>query len=1326
MNEQRRISGARRHRRKLLVLLILLAVAAASWMYLHSDPFKEMVKNKVTAELERATGGRVEMGRFTWSVSELGVAGEDVTIHGLEGKDEPPLAHADRVVVQAKVFSWIGRDFGLRNIELTRPVVHITVNPDGTSNVPSPGRARTSGGPQPIDTLFRLQIDNLVIEDGSVAWNHERIPLAMTATNVRAGLNYIAVDDRYEGKLSAGSAALRYKSAEPVALRSELSFNLFQNHLELTSLVLETKLSRIEGEGKIPDLRTPVLDLRYRGNLEMLEWTPLLATRNVRAGNATVAGNASLSADAYNIQTQATVRSLEFQHGNILVRGVAAAALVAFDGEKLTVRNLVAQTLGGVVKGEATLSGLEAGSQQQGTIKLDVARLDLPVVLAAAPIDVLAGMPLTGRVSGHVTADWRGEPENTLADFDLRLERPLSSAAEQLPVSGQIRGKFAMRGERLELAQADLATPGTTAHMTGMLGGERAQMSVTIETTRLAEFDPVIRNIAGERGIPLKVQGKAAFRGTISGALKAPAVKGNLQLTDFDSVLAPAVAAKAPTSIHWDTLRADIDYSQQTFAISNGQLRRRAAAIDASGAVSLFKGRFTDLSTFQMQSRIHNVDLADVQTIAGTQYPISGVLNGEFRLGGTKSSPRGNGKLRVDDASLYGEAVRTFTADLRLEGRQVSAENIIVAENGGRLTGSGRYRSDTERFAFTASGSGFDLAHFKSLENSYATLGGVASLSAAGEGTLAQPTINGKLKIENFSVNGEALGDFTAQASTSGRELRLEAQTEFRTSSLKLNGTAQLTGDFPARGTVQLSDFHLDSRTVPRIAGKVNGSISANGTFDFAGPLKNPRAMTLKGEIPTAVAVIENIQLTNDGPIVFAVSDQALTLQQFHVKGEGTNLQATGTIGLTGDQKMNFRAQGEANLRLFQGFNRDLQSYGNLVLSTSVGGTLAKPELAGQIQIQNGGVAFIDLPNGLSEINGVFVFDQNRLRIQSLSAKSGGGLLNIGGYIAYRNGLYFDLTAKGDDIRLRYPEGVSSVANADLHLTGTTRSSLLAGDVLVTKFGINPRFDFALYLARSRQVEDSRAQKNPVLDSMRLDIHVITTADLRVETSLAKLAGDADLRIRGTAADPAVLGRINIVEGNIFFSGTQYNLERGDILFINPRGIDPVLNLEATARVREYDITIGFHGKPTGLSTTYRSEPPLPSADIIALLALGRTRDDTRLTNTPEQSLTETAQNAILGQALDAAISNRVQRLFGVSRIKIDPQVGGPENATARVTIEQQVNNNVTLTYITNLSSANQQIIQAEFNVNRNVSVVVVRDQNGVLGFDVKVRQRKR
>jgi translocation and assembly module TamB len=97
---------------------------------------------------------------------------------------------------------------------------------------------------------------------------------------------------------------------------------------------------------------------------------------------------------------------------------------------------------------------------------------------------------------------------------------------------------------------------------------------------------------------------------------------------------------------------------------------------------------------------------------------------------------------------------------------------------------------------------------------------------------------------------------------------------------------------------------------------------------------------------------------------------------------------------------------------------------------------------------------------------------------------------------------------------------------------------------------------------------------------------------------------------------------------------------------------------------------------------------------------------------------------------LNATLNNRSQRLFGISRIKIDPQGLNTETTPTRsapaVTIEQQVSNNLTLTYTTEVSQTSQQIIQGEYNVTHNISILAVRDQNGVVSFDVRLRQRRK
>jgi translocation and assembly module TamB len=72
------------------------------------------------------------------------------------------------------------------------------------------------------------------------------------------------------------------------------------------------------------------------------------------------------------------------------------------------------------------------------------------------------------------------------------------------------------------------------------------------------------------------------------------------------------------------------------------------------------------------------------------------------------------------------------------------------------------------------------------------------------------------------------------------------------------------------------------------------------------------------------------------------------------------------------------------------------------------------------------GFNYIDLPNGLSEMNGTLVFNRNRLQVQKLTARTGGGLLDLGGFITYDRGIAFNLTASGRNIRIRYPAGVSS------------------------------------------------------------------------------------------------------------------------------------------------------------------------------------------------------------------------------------------------------------------------------------------------------------
>jgi translocation and assembly module TamB len=384
------------------------------------------------------------------------------------------------------------------------------------------------------------------------------------------------------------------------------------------------------------------------------------------------------------------------------------------------------------------------------------------------------------------------------------------------------------------------------------------------------------------------------------------------------------------------------------------------------------------------------------------------------------------------------------------------------------------------------------------------------------------------------------------------------------------------------------------------------------------------------------------------------------------------------------------------------------------------------PGLRGRVDFQNGSLSLEDVPNGLSQLHGTLEFNQDRLEVKSLTAMSGGGLLSVSGYLAYQHGIYADLTATGNGIRIRYPQGVSSLANASLHLQGPRSNLLLSGDVLITRFTVSPDLDITALAAQANAVQTIAPPDAPS-NHIRLNVHIGSSPQLSFQNAYAKLAGNVDLRLRGTVATPALLGRVSITEGSGIIAGTRYELQRGDIYFTNPVRIQPNIDLNATARVEDYDITLGLHGTPEKMAVNYRSDPPLPEADVVALLALGRTASQQRLYMQQQQALVNPSTDALLGGALNAQVSSRVQKLFGAGSVKVDPNyLGALGNSTSRIIAEEQLGRNLTLTYATNVNTTSQQLIQADVAINRHVSLQLARDESGVFSVVLKATRRYR
>src|SRR6202041_824157 len=162
-------------------------------------------------------------------------------------------------------------------------------------------------------------------------------------------------------------------------------------------------------------------------------------------------------------------------------------------------------------------------------------------------------------------------------------------------------------------------------------------------------------------------------------------------------------------------------------------------------------------------------------------------------------------------------------------------------------------------------------------------------------------------------------------------------------------------------------------------------------------------------------------------------------------------------------------------------------STGKMEFTVAAGGHVMNPELTGKVQFDKVNIAVDGVPNGLSNLNGTLVFNDDRLQVESLTATTGGGTLKIGGSIRYKNGVYADLTATGDVVRVRL-YGLSATANANLKLQGGMQGALLSGTILMTRFGIGQDVDFAAF-GTAGGVSAPPDPTSPA-NKIRLDVHI--------------------------------------------------------------------------------------------------------------------------------------------------------------------------------------------------------------------------------------------
>lgn len=1327
--------------------LAMLATIAGV-LVIRSDWFADIVRRRIVEEVERASGGRAEIGSFQFDWRNLDATVAPFVLHGTEPEGAPPLLSADRVHLGLRLISALERKADIRALDVDRPQVHIIVKPDGSTNVPEP-KLRSNSGRSATDELLDLAVQKFTINNGSFEYDAKTIPLNLRGEDLNLTLEYERgvlerKAPRYRGKITARQLTVASDFQLPLGFDAATDFAFDRKKLEVTGLRLAMKETRIEASGSLVDFQSPKLDVSVKAVLALREIgkplrLPLEPQGTVRF-EGVIKGALGQKPD-YKVTGKLAAAGLGYSRGGVEIRGASLTAGLKLDPSRLDLDRLLVQHGQATLRGKASLSAWRK-LHAEG----ELAKLELADIVKQALHKESAW---SGTVAGPVSLDLEIDGQKT---NHLRVKGDLAIAPLEgrIPIQGSVQGAYDQESGLVEFGESYINLPHTRLTASGTLG---ASLHATVAISQMDDLLPALA-LAGSdlKKFPFALKAQASADATIAGPISDPRINGVVTAGRFS--LDPLDNFKPAQD--FDSAAATFDADSTGIRLRDLSLQRGLTVVNGPLNLLWSDWKLGDATGLNGSLTVKALPLK--QVLAETGHPeinVQGTAAGSVKLAGTIAAPVLDTQVVIEKPDVYGEHFDRIRAAARYTEKGVELRSALAEEGRAQIRLTGAYERAGKDWKngsvrFETSGGNFRLTQTENLRRySEHFDGGVkfhlTGSAAVRDGDFRLLALGGDASLDDVTYDQRPIGSLALTAASQPDVLRVKAEGVVGAAQVRGGAEWRLTGDYPGKGQLQFAAMRLAlvQDFFPDLFGKErppSGSIDGNISFELAlKKLDEARAQLMLTSLelrPNSEQRLrlgvqrEDIVLRNSRPVVVDVDAKQVRVTSAVFTAKNTDFAVTGSIGIGAKAPLNLDFNGSVNLGILQLLNPDLLAQGTAAMNTSVRGTIEDPRVNGRLELKGASLYLTDLPNGIDNANGVFLFDRSRATIEKLTAETGGGTLSFSGFVGFGGAeLVYRLQATAQHVRIRIPEGASAVSNALLSLTGTSRSSVASGTVTVIRAGFNARTDLGAFFAEALKPVATPATPNEYLSGMQLDVRIESAPGLQFSTALTRdVQAEADLRLRGTPIRPVLLGTIAINQGQVQLFGNKYDISRGDIRFFNPVKIEPVFDLELETKARGITVNISLSGTANKVNLTYRSDPPLQSSEIIALLAVGRdpsANAGLAATQVTGQSAVEAGANALLGAAVAAPVSNRLQRFFGVSQLKIDPTLNGVDNRPqARLTVEQQVSKDITITYITNLNQTQEQIIRVEWDFNKNWSVIAVREETGVFGIDFQYRKR--
>lgn len=1291
-----------------IAALILIAVVGGL-IFLRSSYFQSYVLRKVSQEAQASTGAATQIQKADFSLSPLTARLYAITIHGTEGPNQPPLLRIDKLTVGVKIQSLVHKQFTLREILIEHPVVHVSTNRAGETNLPQPPPSQS----QSQTSIFDLAIGHLQLTSGELNYNDAKVPLDADLYDLGTDIHFDAWRKKYSGSLGYKNGSVRYQNYPSLPHKLTVKFDATPERFTLESAQLNLGASEAVLHASISGYSNPVADGDYEIRIHAQDFATV-APSFKPAGDALLAGKLHYKPSgneplvrAVSTQGRLASKMLSAAASGTVVSIRNAQGRFELAGGTLRVSGFSLETLGGSITSDAEITHLD--TTPNAHVRAALHAISLRAAQQTLHQPDLKDASVSGTLNGTAEAAWNGSLSNTRARADLMVRGAAANAANRsasdIPVDGAIHAVYDGSHGTLTLNDTSVRIPSATLTAQGTVS-DRSNLQIALSARDLHQLLVFGNSFRASGSAPPAISGSASLNAVVRGSMRLPSVSGHLGAQNLEV-----------QGSQWSSLNLDVQANPSRLQVKNGTLvSAKKGQASFAADVQLRNWAYQSSAPIHASLSVRQMPIDDMQRLADQHYPVSGDLSANLNFLGSQLDPKGSGSAQVVNARAYDEPIQTLAVKFEAASGSV-VSTINVATQAGGLTADFSFTPKTKAYKVKLDAPGVVLEKLKTLQARNLPVTGTITATANGEGTLDNPQLSAVVQASQLNMEQHSLGDLKAEVRIAEHHADLNLNSSVENVALRGRAHVNLTGGYDTDAAIDTTLIPLGllitaaAQSVPE---GFQGQTELHATLK--GPLKDQSKIEAHVSIPTLAASYQSLQIGLAAPLRADYSNSVVTLQPVEIRGTGTSLHLQGSIPVGGSGVPNLVAKGSIDVRVLRIVAPDAQTSGLLAIDLRTSGTAKKPELQGQVHIQDVAMATAEAPIGIEKLNGTLDVSSDRVQISNLDGEMGGGKISVGGAIAYRPSLQFNVALKGQSVRLRYPEGLRTLLDANLAFSGTPQASALNGRVLMDNLNFSQDFDLAKFSDQFSTGTTTPSQPG-FADNVKLGINVQSKESLSATSSQVSIAGRVNLQVVGTAADPVITGRTNLTSGELFYRGVRYELQRGVITFDDPNQTHPVMNVSVTTKVEQYNLTVTMRGPLDKLTTSYASDPPLASADVINLIARGKT--------TRESSASSQSTDSMIASGAAGQLSSSVQKLAGISSLQIDPLIGGNnQNPSARVAIQQRVTKNLFFTFSTDVSQPGSEIFEGEYQINNRWSASVTRDQLGGVAVDGKYHKR--